>query len=313
MKISFIIPCYNAADTLHLSVNSVVKQGIEDYEIIIINDGSSDDTLKVAQKIKSENPYVIVLDKPNGGVSSARNLGIKYAKGDYLAFLDADDEFDPDFWNVVKPFAKQSHGLIIFGFDTEISPTKTRCYNNRPGPDLITDYLMGRVYIHVCSFLAKREIIQSNYILFDEETHFSEDKEFIVKVLLLENDYVYINRNLFHYKYRESSAMHVPVYSYRKSTSLNAMERVLSEIGDNQQRRIAALIQLKMTILLHIKGYLKTNCHDQNLWSKLEDYCSRYLIIKTPLMLNRYSIYVWLLGELYRLKYDLFLKVVKVL
>lgn len=307
MKLSFIIPCYNGADTLRFSVESVIKQGIEDYEIIIINDGSTDNTLKEANRIKSECPNVIVLDKSNGGVSSARNLGIKHSSGDYLVFLDADDEFDSDFWKEVKQYTDRSKSLIIFGFDFEELPTKTRLYKNKIKGDIIADYLMGRVHIHICSIITKREIIINNNILFDEGTHFSEDIEFIVKVLMASKEYIYIHKNLFHYKYRESSAIHIPMYTFRKSTSLDAMERVLNIVEGDKIKWEAALIQLKLTIILNVKSYIKTNCKDYKLWLKLRDYSSTYLKIITPLSFNKYAIYVWILGGLYNLNEKLFI------
>ena len=311
MKLSFIIPCYNGAETLRYSVDSVVRQGIDDYEIIIINDGSTDDTLKEAYRMQLENTNIVVLDKPNGGVSSARNLGIRNASGDYIVFLDADDEFDPFFWKEIKPYTLQSKSLIIFGFDSEVSPSKIRRYNNRIDQDLITDYLMGRVHIHMCSILTKKSVIIDNNILFNEGTYFSEDREFMVRVFLASYDYVYVDKNLFHYKFRENSAMHLVQYNYRKSTSIDAMERVLKLMVDNTDRYKAALIQLDVTILLHVKLYLQANCQDENLYEKLQKYCLRYLKCKTPLTNNRYSVYVWFFSWLYRVNERLFLMLVR--
>ena len=300
MKISFIIPCYNGANTLLNGVESVVKQNIDDYEIIIINDGSTDNTHDVAQAIASKNSRVIVLDKPNGGVSSARNLGINKATGDYIMFLDADDEFDTAMWTEVKAYLQQGVELLIFGFDSEEDVNKVRVYNNKIKSDLIVDYLIGRVHIHICGMLTKREVIVDNAIRFDEGTYFSEDREFIVRVLLAACEYEYINKNLFHYKYREDSVMHVQQYTYRKSTSLDAMARVLDLIADNENRREAALVQLKLTILLHIRDYRKTHCDDSALKVKLLEYSMRYLTQETPLRWNKYYLYVWFFGWTWR-------------
>ena len=230
-----------------------------------------------------------------------------------MVFLDADDVFDVNLWKEVKPFAQQSQKLIIFGFDTEETPTRIQRYSNTIKHDLLSDYLMGRVHIHICSFFVKREIVLGNNILFNESTHFSEDIEFIVRLLLLSKDYVYIHKSLFHYKYRESSAMHVPIYNERKSTSLDAMARILGIVGDNEERHNAALTHLKLTIILHVKRYFKTNCKDQNLWNKLFNYCSNYLCLRLPHSLNKYSIYVWTMSLLYNLNIKLFFKIVRVL
>ena len=296
MKLSFIIPCYNGADTLQRSVESVICQNIDDYEILIVNDGSTDNTLEVAKKIAIKHPQVDVLNKPNGGVSSARNLGIDHATGDYIVFLDADDEFDSNFWLAVKPYVDESAELIIFGFDTEEAPSKVRTYHNKIKKDIVVDYLLGRLRIHICSFLTKKDLIVDKAIRFDEGTYFSEDKEFIIRVLLAANRYDYINTNLFHYKYRDNSAMHLQQYTYRKSTSLDATARIYDLVKHDEDRSEAALVQLKLTILLHIRFYKKTHCADLTLWKKLRNYFDLYVTLQTPFRLDKYYLYVWFWG-----------------
>lgn len=91
--ISVIIPCYNAAKTLARTMNSVLEQDYKNIEIIIINDGSKDNTIEVANKFANLDKRVRVIDKVNEGVSVARNTGLKQAKGDYIMFLDADDYY----------------------------------------------------------------------------------------------------------------------------------------------------------------------------------------------------------------------------
>ena len=293
MKLSFVVPCYNGADTLQKCVESVFCQGIDDYEIIVVNDGSTDNTLEVAKIIANEHPQVVVLNKPNGGVSSARNMGIENATGDYILFLDADDEFDPNFWKDVKPYADKQIELILFGFDSEQSPSKVKKYCNRIRKDIVVDYLAGRVHIHICSILTRRDVIFDNVIRFDEGTYFSEDREFIIRVLMSIRRYEFVNINLFHYKYRENSAMHVRQYNYRKSTSLDAMARVLDLVKVNEARKEAALVQMNLTILLHLRLFRDTHCDDPLLRAKLNEFCKQYLTQKTPIRLNKYYLFVW--------------------
>ena len=95
MKFSIIIPAYNVADYLEKCVKSVLIQEFKDYEILIINDGSTDATAIVADKLSVENTNKVrVLNQTNGGASKARNTGIESARGEYLLFLDGDD-----FWS----------------------------------------------------------------------------------------------------------------------------------------------------------------------------------------------------------------------
>lgn len=90
-KVSIIVPCYNQAQYLDAAMQSVLDQIYQNWECLIVNDGSSDSTEKIALSWAAKDPRFIYLYKENGGVSSARNLGIEKAKGEYLQFLDSDD------------------------------------------------------------------------------------------------------------------------------------------------------------------------------------------------------------------------------
>jgi glycosyltransferase involved in cell wall biosynthesis len=89
--ISIVIPCYNSSSSILKCVESILKSPEDNYEIILVNDGSTDDTLTICNTLSVEYDNIVVIDKPNGGASSARNLGILNASGDYLMFLDSDD------------------------------------------------------------------------------------------------------------------------------------------------------------------------------------------------------------------------------
>ena len=89
MMFSVIIPAYNAASFIKNSISSVLDQTVQDFEILVVDDGSTDDTKNVMQSIVDNR--LVYIDQPNGGVSAARNTGILNAKGDYICFLDADD------------------------------------------------------------------------------------------------------------------------------------------------------------------------------------------------------------------------------
>lgn len=94
-NISLVIPLYNKEDAILKTIDSVLKQTYSDFEVIVVDDGSKDNSLRVVQSI--EDPRLRVIHKENGGVSSARNRGIREAKGDYIALLDGDDLWEPTF------------------------------------------------------------------------------------------------------------------------------------------------------------------------------------------------------------------------
>ena len=94
VKISVIIPIYNAQDFLYYSLGSCTRQTLRDVEFICINDGSTDRSLEIARKFEEIDDRFVVIDKHNGGVSSARNAGLEVASGEFIMFLDADDKFE---------------------------------------------------------------------------------------------------------------------------------------------------------------------------------------------------------------------------
>jgi len=92
---SVIVPCYRCIDTIETTIASVLSQTCQDFEILLVNDGSPDDTLTTLQGLAASDKRVRVFSKANGGVSSARNLGVREARGEVLAFLDSDDVWVP--------------------------------------------------------------------------------------------------------------------------------------------------------------------------------------------------------------------------
>ncbi len=111
MKISVIIPLYNKRETILRAINSVLVQSILPHELIVINDGSVDGSEKVIKELK--NPFIKLIEQKNSGVSRARNKGISEATGDWVAFLDADDEWLPGFIEKVLSLSKNYPGSTL--------------------------------------------------------------------------------------------------------------------------------------------------------------------------------------------------------
>lgn len=98
MRFSVVIPCYNGEKHIHISVESVLAQSFEDFEIVVVNDGSKDGTSAAVRALagKDQKGRVRLVERENGGVSAARNTGIKESRGDYVCFLDSDDQWLPE-------------------------------------------------------------------------------------------------------------------------------------------------------------------------------------------------------------------------
>ncbi|MTI38047.1 glycosyltransferase family 2 protein, partial [Fulvivirga lutimaris] len=111
---SIIIPCYNHGKYLNECIDSILNQRFDNYEVIIVNDGSTDDSLSIAQSLAKNSLKISVIDKTNGGLSSARNAGLASASGQYLQFLDADDLLYPDALDHVnKKIENSDHPELI--------------------------------------------------------------------------------------------------------------------------------------------------------------------------------------------------------
>ena len=102
MLISVIIPVYNVEDYLHYAIESLEKQTYKNFEIILVNDGSTDDSGKLCDEYSEKYSNVRVFHKENGGLSDARNFGLQYANGRYVAFVDSDDYIEKNMYNIFR-------------------------------------------------------------------------------------------------------------------------------------------------------------------------------------------------------------------
>lgn len=125
IKVSVIIPIYNAADFLNDCLRTILNQTLTDIEIICVNDGSTDDSLKILQKFEREDNRLKVIDQKNQGAGSARNAGMAIAKGEYLSFLDADDFYENNMLEVSYHTAKEANAdVCVFYADLFDDATK---------------------------------------------------------------------------------------------------------------------------------------------------------------------------------------------
>ena len=128
MLFSIIVPMYNASKSIKLCLDSILQQNFDDYEVIIINDGSTDDSESVCRDIASENDKVFLYTFENGGVGKARRRGIQRARGDFLIFVDIDDFISPD-------LLKSLSEIISFHNDVEVIRYHANLINDDEGKD----------------------------------------------------------------------------------------------------------------------------------------------------------------------------------
>ena len=111
--VSIILPVYNAQNHIARCLDSICAQTWQNLEIIVLNDGSKDQSLPVCQEYRSRDQRILLVDKANSGVSDTRNLGLKLASGEYVQFVDSDDYIDPDFTQNLVTAAQEHHADLV--------------------------------------------------------------------------------------------------------------------------------------------------------------------------------------------------------
>lgn len=126
-KVSIVVPCYNIQKYVGRCIESLLAQTFTDFELILVNDGSTDDTLSILKEYEKKDSRIIVLEKENGGLSDARNAGMKIAKGEYIQFVDGDD-FAEDILleKCVQKLDETGADIVIFDFYQYYTETNTK-------------------------------------------------------------------------------------------------------------------------------------------------------------------------------------------
>lgn len=210
MKISIIIPVYNAERYIDKCINSVISQTHQNWELILINDGSTDRSLQVCEKYQNIDNRIKVFNKVNEGVSKARNYGINQAKSEYLTFIDSDDYIEQDFLttlisNVTYDFVSLSHKR--FGKENSIKTLKRNyafclpedfsdIVSRKDNVSLFVLYPWGKLF--------KMSIIKRFNIKFCENLKLAEDSLFVITYLSYCQSAVFLPDVLYNYYITQS-------------------------------------------------------------------------------------------------------------
>ena len=211
-KISLIIPVYNVEKYIERCIVSIVSQdvSVDDYELIIVNDGSTDKSRQIAGDLQKQYPVIKIIDKENGGLSSARNEGIEHASGEYLFFIDSDDWLAEGSLKFLVEWAgKYNIDIMLFGI-CETGDTEKRGFLvNHLSPDdqilNIDEYLTSYTLRSAAwQGLFRREIFIGNNIRF-KYGFIAEDDDFVVRFFSKAKQIVCNSRTVYYYYYRAGS------------------------------------------------------------------------------------------------------------
>ncbi len=218
VKVSIIIPVYNTEKYLRQSLESAINQTLKDIEIICINDGSTDNSLNILEEYSRKDERIKIITQPNQGQANARNLGISFAKGEYIGFLDSDD------WVEVNAFEKlyyESKNNDIIMSPAIVFNQAQNSYNSNdsyfslniiPNGLFYRDFTYKDCYdfiFRICvapwNKIYKRQFLIDNNILFPENLIF-EDNIFTIKALLKAKSIKVIKDSLFYYRVDNKSS-----------------------------------------------------------------------------------------------------------
>lgn len=213
MKISVIVPVYNSEKYLHKCIDSVRNQTYLDFELLLINDGSTDRSGEICDEYAVKDKRVKVFHKENGGVSSARNIGLDNAKGKYIVFVDSDDWIEETYLENFFILDKDLEtALVLQGFIRELKNgdfrkhlLPNRVFYAKEYSELFYSIKLIRKWPFIASKLFSSEIIKNNFIRFDEDITYGEDLLFILDYLLFSEKVILVNNANYYYTYQEGS------------------------------------------------------------------------------------------------------------
>lgn len=213
MKVSIIVTIYNTIQYLERCVHSIMSQTFDDYEIIFIDDASTDSSKKLLRTILSEYPlmsnrWTLIENKYNMGVGYCRHVAMKKAKGEYLIHVDSDDYVEITFLEKMVKKAESTQSDIVICNTADV--IKDKIYVNSidnitDKNELIKRLLVGTFHNSFWNKLIRREIISKNDIYPDEVFRMMEDKSVMFKYVYYANSIAYVNDVLYYYRKNENS------------------------------------------------------------------------------------------------------------
>ena len=298
-SISIIIPIYNVEKYLNRCIDSIINQTYINLEIILVDDGSTDNCPKICDEYAKKDSRIKVIHKKNGGVSSARNSGIINSSGEYIGFIDPDDYIEPTMYEELLYNLKKTNTKISMCGYSEVKNgkvVKSYTYNNQiiSSEQAIKDMFNGTFMGTVCNKLfMKKLILNEKNILFNKNVHLWEDMLFLCEVLEPNLNISVCSNLLYNYATISSSICHS--INEKKLSVLMAMDLIDKLCVDKFpnliddfkitciEQKIRTLIELKQLSnskdknhILELEKFVKENLKYCNTKSKLKGLLAIY-------------------------------------
>ena len=281
MKLSIIVPVYNVEQHLERCLESIAVEMCDDYELLLIDDGSPDNCGAICDEYAAKDSRVRVLHKENGGVSTARNLGIDQAQGEWVTFIDADDYVHPDFLSSL--YAQHSVDLIVGSFQSVGSDEtwngilEENNYDASALKENIVNLYSLINFRTPWGKLFRTSIICENLITFDKRIHIGEDSLFVLTYLLYTTSIRLSSKPYYFYERGNVGSLSQSLYSIEHhffaieafNEKLNRLHRIFGVNVQRLQRENAIIYSSKqIDYIYHNKSSLMHKLSCVNLMCK---------------------------------------------
>ena len=268
-KVSIIIPVFNAEMYLRECIESVVGQSHKNIEMIFINDGSTDSSLRLLNEYKANDDRIVIIDQPNGGVSSARNAGLLAARGDYITFLDSDDYYKEDaIKTLLEAFQGESIDASFARFDISNLDPGSRFvygpYEKKDGSPKEAMMVMLKHFSYgtmLWNKMFNANVLKKNgeTILFNTNLKCGEDEVWLFEVLHNCRKIAFLSEEIYFWRVRQGSAYREVTIRDTNVDDVKAQEFILNNnlsIGPEVTECVAVLLNRK-TFEYMVRSYLQ--------------------------------------------------------
>ena len=237
-KISVIIPIYNCAEWIEECVNSILNQKLPDHfdtQVILIDDGSTDESGKICDTFSHEQGNIVVVHQPNAGVSVARNKGLEVADGDWICFVDGDDVLKDGTFMVLEKQEVAEHDIVLYGaylFDKKANASSWGLKFSQDKDEYIQLVVRRSAMLGVCGAFYKRELFIDNNIRFQQGIRTGEDWMVLFELLIKAKSFIYIEKDYYGYRVNESSVTRRLVSAVRPD-ALIALNHIIAYAKTN--------------------------------------------------------------------------------
>ena len=266
--ISIIVPIYNADQYLHRCIDSILAQSYTDFELLLIDDGSKDDSGTICDAYAAKDSRVRVFHKENGGVSSARNLGLDHAQGEYVTFCDADDYVSKDWLAAYSEAIANKVDLAVQGYyaidgdntvEKQLQPHSGNTIEAKR--QLVADLFAQEVYYYLWVKLFRRDLLEAHHIRFDERSVLGEDTQFISKYLEYAVSFKCIDSLGYYYILPNQKKIYGPNVNYTSWPILSSMNAIFDgDIPNIIYQKYYGLFK-NYTVMQLVEGHSLSSYH----------------------------------------------------